>query len=276
MYFLIGLALLVAVVGVGWTLVGRLDSERKRDLKDSVNRVFDWAEARDIFPRLPAFVRDYHDDYPGLRELERNHAAVKAECLELLGLKDRITDIEALGGNYTQGGIHSIKWKSYMFKSGQFLEENCARAPQTTALLRRIPGLYTAFLSILEPHQYVTPHFGYYKGFVRYHLGVVLPKNNADESCWLRVNADLEDNRLREKSLIDKGERYHWHEGEGVVFDDTNLHDAANDSDEVRVVLWLDLRRKMPFYIQWFNRICLFIAHRDSSVRDIREGAVVR
>ena len=51
----------------------------------------------------------------------------------------------------------------------------------------------------------MSPHWGYYKGFVRYHLGVVIPDDNAERKCWLRVNTDRDDNARREKGLIERG-----------------------------------------------------------------------
>ena len=129
---------------------------------------------------------------------------------------------------------------------------------------------------MLEPGQYITPHWGYWKGFVRYHLGVVIPRDNADRACWLRVNADRDDNAKKDLSLVERGETYHWKEGEGVIFDDTFLHDAKNGSDGVRVVLWLDLRRKMPPAWSALNSALLEIAHRAPAVARIRENAVVR
>jgi aspartyl/asparaginyl beta-hydroxylase (cupin superfamily) len=60
------------------------------------------------------------------------------------------------------------------------------------------------------------------------------------------------------------------------MFDDTFLHDAKNDSDEVRVVLWLDIRRKMPLYLGALNTVLLEIAHRAPSVAAVRKNAVVR
>jgi len=269
------LAVIAAVALLAWLAISALPEERKRRFAKGANRLFNGAEARGLFPRQPAFVHDYHRDYPGLKALEDGAAAVREECLELLGIKERLTDIEALGGNYTTGGIHAIRWKSFMFKSGEFIGSNCALAPRTTALLKDIRGLYTAFFSILDPNQYITPHFGYYKGFLRYHLGVLIPDNNAGNKCWLRINADREDNLRRDRSLIETGERYYWREGEGVIFDDTYLHDASNESDAVRVVLWLDIRRKMPFYLNWLNVFFLFIAHRDGSLRKIRETATI-
>jgi len=163
-----------------------------------------------------------------------------------------------------------------MFKSGKFVEENCKLAPETAALLRPIPGLYTAFFSILQPHQYITPHWGYWKGFARFHLGVVIPNNNEDKSCWLRVNCNPEDSKSRDKSLVERGEKYYWKNGEGVLFDDTFLHDAKNESDQVRVVLWLDISRRMPRRLHAINTLLLKIAHLEPSVARVRKQAVVR
>jgi beta-hydroxylase len=177
--------------------------------------------------------------------------------------------------SYTSGGIHQIAWKSFMFKSGQFIDENCALAPNTTALLRQIPGLYTAFFSVLEPRQHIKAHWGYWKGFIRYHLGVVIPDDNADSKCWIRINPDAQD-RTAAREAIEQSERYFWHNGEAVLFDDTFLHDAANESDQVRVVLFLDLARKMPWPLALLNRLFLWIAHRDKSVREIRRNATIR
>ncbi|MGD0673851.1 MAG: aspartyl/asparaginyl beta-hydroxylase domain-containing protein [Polyangiaceae bacterium] len=234
------------------------------------------AEDAGLFERAPAFLRNYHADYPGLTELEAGFPDVRVECQRLVDLRDRMVDVEQLAGKYTSGGIHAIAWKAFMFKSHRFIDENCALAPRTAHLLRGIPGLYTAFFSILEGGQYITPHWGYWKGFLRYHLGVLIPKNNADESCWLRVNARPEDTGVRDKTLIERGERYYWKEGEGVMFDDTYLHDAKNGSSDVRVVLWLDIRRKMPPYLSALNTVLLEIAHRAPAVVAVRKNAVFR
>lgn len=249
--------------------------KKKKLFTKTVNDIFGWFEDKGLMRRTPAFDHDYHETYPELRILEAGYADVRAECEKLLEIKDRLTDVRSLGAGYTDGGIHKAKWKAFMFKSGDFIEENCALAPKTTALLRQIPGMYTAFFSVLDPHQDITPHWGYYKGFLRYHLGVIIPENNANRKCWIRVNGDAEDNAKREKDLVDRGETYYWKNGEGIIFDDNYLHVAANESDEVRVVLWLDMRRKMPFYIQWFNRLCLWLVYHDNSVEKIRRGALI-
>jgi ornithine lipid ester-linked acyl 2-hydroxylase len=269
--------LLVAPAGLyaGYRVARAQPPERKQAVSEVVNRLFVAAERHRLVEPNPGFRTDYGRDYPELEPLELNHAIIKHECLALLEAKSRLTDVQALGGTYTEGGIHTIAWKSFMFKSGAFIEENCALAPRTAALIRSVPGVYTAFFSILDPKQYVRPHWGYYKGFLRYHLGVVVPRDNEHQECFLRVNDDPEDNAARDVSLIERGRKYYWHEGEGVLFDDTFLHDAANDSSEVRVVLWLDVARRMSLPFALMNRFFLWIAFRDPSVTEIRRNAVV-
>jgi beta-hydroxylase len=254
----------------------KLPNKKKKKLfTKTINAFYTWLEDNGLMKPNPAYIRDYHRRYPGLRELEAGHQDVRCECLALLEFKDRLTDVEALGGGYTHGGIHTAKWKAFMFKSGEFIEENCRMAPKTAELIRGVPGVYTAFFSVLDPHQEITPHWGYYKGFLRYHLGVRIPYNNETNLCWLRVNDDRAQNALQDKAQIVNGERYYWKEGEGIIFDDNYLHDAANESDEVRVVLWLDLRRRMPFYVMPLNRLCLWLVFRDKSVEKIRRGALI-
>ena len=242
-------------------------------IKDAAAELFIGAERRGVFRKLPAFERNL-SEYPELAVLTQNFPVIRAECEGLIASALRIPGMEELT-SYTSGGIHQIAWKSFMFKSGSFIEENCALAPQTAALLRGIPGVYTAFFSVLEPHQHIKAHWGYWKGFVRYHLGVIIPTNNADNKCWIRVNPQAQA-RGGDRTAIQQGEKYHWHDGEAVLFDDTFLHEAANETDQVRVVLFLDVARKMPWPLALLNRFFLWIAHQDKSVREIRRNATVR
>ena len=242
-------------------------------IKDWAAEIFIRAERRGAFRKLPAFERDL-GEYPELAVLARNFPVIRAECEQLIGSQVRIPGMEELT-SYTSGGIHQIAWKSFMFKSGSFIEENCVLAPRTAALLRGIPGVYTAFFSVLEPQQHIKAHWGYWKGFVRYHLGVVIPGNNRDNNCWIRINPQAQ-SRTGDRAAIAQGEKYHWHDGEAVLFDDTFLHEAANESDSVRVVLFLDVARKMPWWLSGLNHLFLWIAHQDKSVREIRANAKIR
>ena len=60
------------------------------------------------------------------------------------------------------------------------------------------------------------------------------------------------------------------------MFDDTFLHEAKNGSDDVRVVLFLDVARKLPWYLNAFNKLVLWVVHKEGSVRRIREQAAIQ
>jgi beta-hydroxylase len=278
----VGLGLLAAlgatsllVAAIAWRLTRMSRKQKKLMLKRHLRHGWRWLEEHGLVAKHPALIRDPLRLYPELVILERNHALIRKECRELMALGDRLPHIKAAGGGYTTRGIHEIQWNTFMLKSGRFLEENCRRAPETSRLLARIPRVETAFFSILGPGQYIRPHWGYYKGFLRYHLGVVIPNDNANRDCWLRVNDDREAYDRRDRSVIDETDKYYWHEGEGVVFDDTFLHDAANESDEPRAVLYLDLHKPLPWYLHWPNRLFIWLAYRDATIREIRRDAVM-
>src|SRR5258706_1329368 len=211
-------------------------------IKDTAAELFIRAEQRGIFRKLPAFERNL-SEYPELTVLAKNHRIIREECEQLLQSRLRIPGMEELT-SYTSGGIHQIAWKSFMFKSGKFIDENCALAPKTAALLRDIPGVYTAFFSVLEPQQHIKAHWGYWKGFVRYHLGVVIPDNNRNSKYWIRINPQGQA-RTADLAAIAQGEKYYWREGEAVLFDHTFLHSVAHHSNTARGVLFLDLARQI-------------------------------
>ncbi len=246
-----------------------------KKILNGVNSALSAAERRGVFPRIDDFCTDYYDDYPGLRELEQSFAVVREECQLLLRSNLRIPDVETLAGAYTAGGIHALRWKSIMLKADRYVDENCRLAPRTSALIRGVPSAFTAFFSLLYPGERIPPHWGYYKGFLRYHLGVVIPRDNVDRSSWLRVNSRVTPGRHRDAGDIEQGSTYYWREGRGIVFDDTFLHDAANLSDEVRVVLFVDLVRKLPPALDLLNRAVIAVGRHEPSIAGMRRTAIV-
>ena len=286
---LAAIAGLVLLLGVSaWIAKRRLDAMptkvKKQILKRKLNSIFVALEERGWIARSPAFDRDYHRHYPSLAKLEAGYPGGPRGVPRAARAQGAAHRYLGAGRGLHQGRHPHDRLEDLRLQSGDFIEENCARCPRTANLLREIPGLYTAFFSVLDPQQVIPPHWGYYKGILRYHLGVVIPNNNADESCWLRVHADPYDNALqrdkknkqRDTSSIVKGEIYHWHDGEGIVFDDNYLHDAGNGSDQVRVVLWLDLNRPLPLPLDLLNRAVGWVVNRDESVQKIRRNVVVR
>ena len=94
--------------------------------------------------------------------------------------------------------------------------------------------------SILAPGKHIPPHTGPYKGVLRYHLGLLSA----------RARGSARHPRRRPRSRTGR-------EGESLVFDDTYEHEAWNDTDETRVVLFLDVVRGPCGPMKTFNAVVI-------------------
>jgi beta-hydroxylase len=140
------------------------------------------------------------------------------------------------------------RWKVFLlYGYGVRLDENCRRCPETARLVESIPGMTTAMFSILRRGKHIPPHRGPYKGVLRYHLGLRVPAG-----CRIRVGDEVR----------------HWAEGRSLVFDDTHEHEAWNDSDEDRVVLFVDVLRPLPEPLATLNRGMIALIRRTPFIRD--------
>jgi len=166
-------------------------------------------------------------DFPWVRELERNWKAVRTELDAVLAHRDALPNFQDISTDQ-YNLTDDDRWKTYFFWGYGFRSDaNCARCPETTRLVEAIPGMQTAMFSILAPGKRIPPHDGPYKGVLRYHLGLLVPDRG--DAVGIRVG----------------GQVAHWQEGQSLVFDDTYEHEAWNDSDETRVVLFVDVVRPL-------------------------------
>jgi beta-hydroxylase len=65
----------------------------------------------------------------------------------------------------------------------------------------------------------------------------------------------------------------YWEEGRSLAFDDTYLHEVWNDTDEERVVLFVDFARPLPFPVSLLNEAVIGLMSRSGSIQDIVENA---
>ena len=142
------------------------------------------------------------------------------------------------------------QWKLFfLYGYGYRAEHNCDLCPETDRAVRSVPGLLSVMYSVLEPGKHLRPHRGPYNGFLRYHLGLIIPDDGT--TTGLRVG----------------DEHRHWAVGESLVFDDTFDHEAWNHSDKLRVVLFIDFERPMAWPIKYLNRLILFLVRMSPPIR---------
>jgi beta-hydroxylase len=189
-----------------------------------------------------------------VKELESEWPSIRAELDGVLSAPTSVPEFTALSPQQKEI-VQGRAWRSFfLFVTGQRSEPNASRCPETTRLLRSIPGLETAFFSILEPGTRLKPHRGPYGGVLRYHLALKVPE--PPNACGIRVGTDVA----------------HWTEGRSLVFDDSHEHEAWNDSAERRVVLFVDFERPLPWLLGRINRAIVRLAARAAFVEEIREN----
>lgn len=194
---------------------------------------------------------------PELGALEDAFPAIRDEMIAILKDRERIPEMQDAYNNifmYKGGGtshltnlagklvskliygkdtevfdrIGSPSWQTFnLVMFDQEVPRNATRCPATVALLRRVPGMQSALFSILAPGARIPPHRDPAKGVLRYHLALKVPEDR--ERCFISV----------------AGQKYHWEEGKGVLLEDAFEHWAQNDTEEDRVVLFVDILRPL-------------------------------
>jgi len=185
--------------------------------------------------------------FPWVNDLESNWLTIRDEADAILREKEHVPSVVSISPDHK--GIADDKWKSFfLWGYGYRIAQNSARCPATSALLDKIPGLQTAFFSILTPGAHLIPHRGVTKAIFTTHLGLRVPRHG--ELCWMTVD----------------GQVVHWREGKAVVFDDTYEHEVQNQTPEERVVLLLHVKRPVRFpgsfiadFFLWCVRVSPFI-----------------
>lgn len=127
--------------------------------------------------------------------------------------------------------------------------------PITMKLINMCPCTL-AFFSVLQPGAKLEPHIGIYKGVIRYHLGLIIPDDK--EQCFLNIN----------------GTKLHWHEGDDLMFDDMFLHHVENNTNQIRVVLFLDIKRDFHnIFINMINTLFIKIVKTNDALKDTINNA---
>lgn len=190
--------------------------------------------------------------FPWVDEIEAGTPAIQRELTEVLKNHNDLPNFQDISTDQYQL-TDDNRWKTFFFYGYGFTaEDNVKQCPETARLLRAIPGMTMGMFSILSPHKQIPPHGGPYKGVLRYHLGLLIPEPNGE--CGIKVN----------------GETRNWKEGKSLVFDDVFEHEAWNNTDSVRVVLFVDFRRPLAGFPNLLNSVILKVIGWSPFVRDAK------
>jgi beta-hydroxylase len=189
----------------------------------------------------------------GVKEPEKNVETILKEYVQIQ--KNRV--IPGIDEFFKEQGqlASDGSWKSFpLFIYGNEFLDNTDLCPQTRKLLVNIKGFKSAMFSVLSANKKIPPHRGPFKGLLRIHLGLIVPKD-AEKNCFIEVG----------------GEKKHWVYGETMMFDDTNIHAAYNFSKVDRVVLFIDVLRPLPYPFDLVNKFFFFLLSRSPFITETKK-----
>jgi hypothetical protein len=180
----------------------------------------------------PPFINNYYEIFPAASLIEKHSNIIINEFKNYT--KNNKPDCirkNNPGFIIESNSIKNNCWRAvYLKKIGKIDDNMIQHFPNTIELLKD-EQIHNAFFSILDPGVEIPQHVGYYKGYLRYHLGVIIPNNltgKTDDKAY----------------IVCGGKKYIWEENKGIVFDDMYLHYVKNPTNKVRVVLYIDIKRK--------------------------------
>lgn len=202
-------------------------------------------------------VLDPQDVFPEHVEYEAAWPQIRAEVDVVLASKERIPlSRDTFGGENATIG-QDVKggdgWRVFTVKVGDEVNPDAEKVVPTLVSLLRKHGdkVVACAVSILPPGTRIPPHVGYYKGVLRYMLGVKVPARKDD--VYLCIN----------------GHKLTWDEGKSVMFDDTYPHCVFNETEETRVVLYMDVLRDLHSgWRNWLNRAVVRAMSGSQVVKD--------
>jgi aspartyl/asparaginyl beta-hydroxylase (cupin superfamily) len=197
---------------------------------------------------------DFFDvaDFPWVRRVEARWPAIRKELDDVLRDQEHLPNFQDISTDQYQL-TQDDRWKTFFFYGYGFdVDEHLDRCPETAKALAEIPGMTTAMFSIFAPHKRIPAHGGPYKGVLRLHLALRVPQ--PADACGIKVN----------------GVTHHWTEGRGIVFDDVFEHEAWNDTDGTRVVLFVDFIRPMRAPASWLNALVLKLIAFSPFIQDAK------
>ena len=195
-----------------------------------------------------------NEDFPWAKTIEAATPQIRAELDEVLQRRDELPAFHEITSEVATITTDQ-NWKTFVFHGyGVTCDENLQVCPKTAEVLQKIPGMKTAFFSILSPGKHIPAHRGPYNGVLRYHLGVIVPTQR--EQCRIRIGEDM----------------CTWEEGKSLIFDDSYDHEVWNETDEQRVVLFVDFVRPTKFPINIINRTLLKLAVFMPFIKEAKEN----
>ena len=178
------------------------------------------------------------NDFPELAPVKDNWELIQKEALDVYNQYyfDKTTSKDN-AAHYDLGfrTFYKYGWSKFYLTWYGYTHESAKRLlPETVKIINSIPSLNGSMLTILPPGGKLTRHSDPLACSLRFHLGLKTPNN---DNCYLNVD----------------GEMRSWRDGEAILFDETFIHYAENNTDQFRLILMCDVERPMGIFGKFVN-----------------------
>lgn len=193
-----------------------------------------------IFSKVPNTPYLPMETFPELKPLRDNWETIRDEAVNL----DKIGEIGHGEGMAFKSFYKNDRWRrfylSWYGKQYDAAKEHC---PKTLELVNSIPSVNAALFVRLNPGKSLNRHRDPFSISLRYHLGLVTPN---DDRCRIIVD----------------GQSMSWRDGQDFIFDETYVHEAKNETDQARIILFCDIQRPMVNrFLDWVAaKTCQLVA----------------
>jgi aspartyl/asparaginyl beta-hydroxylase (cupin superfamily) len=160
------------------------------------------------------------NDFAWVKELEKHYTIIAEDVFKYL----KQHEIKPYFNKSLVTNAYSWKTSAFFFWNWNFIK-NSRQCPETINILKNVPGILSASISVLEKDITIKPHRGDTNAIIRVHLPLKVPYKLP--LCGFKVNEE-------ERS---------WEEGKLLLFNDSAKHSAWNLSNERRIILILDVIR---------------------------------
>lgn len=195
--------------------------------------------------------------FPQAQEFEATWQQIRQEVGQYLEKKwQNVPEFSQVDAHqYDIANTDSHKWKTAIVKMyGVYMNESIS--PTLVTLVRQNDmTISSALISCMEAGKDVPIHKGPNKGVMRYHLPLFVSSGD----CFLTID----------------GQRVDLTEGKGLLWDDAYPHGASNFTSSTRVVLLLDVKRRLPWHLNWlYERLLMVLRQTEEFKEAVRHAQI--
>ena len=198
-------------------------------------------------------------------DLEANYTQTKNEVYDLMNnhklrlTRDTYSHTNAYIGSDTKkvcdengGKCQEKGWEIFNVNVGNnFAKQSEQHLPTLVKILKRYnQDILSCVISVLPGKTKIPPHVGYSSFVKRLMLGIEIPRYF--DRCYLCVN----------------GQKNVWQEGKTLLWDDTFDHAVYNETEERRIVIYMDIRRYTNSrLVNWIGDVLLKLVSNSEIVK---------